>query len=394
MGGVEDQLGRAVVPLQLHDGRVRVVPLEVEDVADVGAAPAIDRLVVVADDGEVAVFRRQRPDPQVLRPVRVLVLVDVEVAPSILVPGEDLRRPVEQLDRLEQEVVEIERADLAETLLVADGEAGDRPLVEVDGVLAEERCVEHLVLRPADRAEHRARAELAGQGQVLLPEELLHQARLVLGVVDDEPPVDADRLAVPAEDPRAQRVERPGLDVAPGLADEADDPLAQLARGTVGERHGEDRPRPDVLDADQVGDPVGQHPRLAGSGAGEDQERALGRGHGALLLGIQATGDLSRAGSGPGRSLRPLGVLEGAPLVGGQLVRQVARLGSFAQPVGHCRRDGRSLRRGIGNVGASLDRRLVGEAADTPPTGRGTHVVIVGCDPSRRPISALGERSL
>ena len=110
MGGVEDQLRRAVVPLELHDRRVGVVALEVEDVPDVGAAPAVDRLVVVADDREVAVLRGERPDPQVLRPVRVLVLVDVEVAPAILVAREDVGRLVEEPDRLEEEVVEVERA--------------------------------------------------------------------------------------------------------------------------------------------------------------------------------------------------------------------------------------------------------------------------------------------
>ena len=59
--GVEDQLRRAVVLLELDDGRVRVVALEVEDVAQVGAAPRVDRLVVVADDREVAgAWRRGR----------------------------------------------------------------------------------------------------------------------------------------------------------------------------------------------------------------------------------------------------------------------------------------------------------------------------------------------
>ena len=127
MGRVEDQLGRAVVLLELDDRRVGVVALEVEDVADVGAAPAVDRLVVVADDREVAVLRGERPDPEVLRPVRVLVLVDVEVAPAILVAGEDVGRLVEQPDGLEEEVVEVERADLLEPLDVARRELARSP---------------------------------------------------------------------------------------------------------------------------------------------------------------------------------------------------------------------------------------------------------------------------
>src|SRR6185369_1823530 len=51
--GIEDQLRRAVVLLELDDRRIRPVALEVEDVAQVGAAPRVDRLVVVADNREV-----------------------------------------------------------------------------------------------------------------------------------------------------------------------------------------------------------------------------------------------------------------------------------------------------------------------------------------------------
>ena len=109
VGGIEDQLRRAVVLLELDDRGVRPVALEVEDVAQVRAAPRIDRLVVVADHAQVAVAGGQRPDPQVLRPVGVLVLVDVEVAPALLVLGQDVGRLLEQPDGLEQEVVEVER---------------------------------------------------------------------------------------------------------------------------------------------------------------------------------------------------------------------------------------------------------------------------------------------
>ena len=112
MGGVEDELGGAVVLLELDDGRIGPVALEVEDVADVRPAPAVDRLVVVAHDAEVPVLRRERLDPQVLRPVGVLVLVDVEVAPALLVLGEDVGRLLEEADGLEQEVVEVERVGL------------------------------------------------------------------------------------------------------------------------------------------------------------------------------------------------------------------------------------------------------------------------------------------
>ena len=128
------------------------------------------------------------------------------------------------------------------------------------------------------------RPVLAGRGHVLVAQDLLHQLLLVVGVVDDEAAVDPDRLAVAAQDPGAERVERAGLHVAAGVADEADDPLPQLGRGPVGEGHRQDLPRPDALDADEVGDAVGEDTRLAAAGAGEDQQRALGRRDRARLL--------------------------------------------------------------------------------------------------------------
>ena len=203
----------------------------------------------------------------------------------------------------------------------------------VDGVLAEERRVEHLVLRPADRAEDRARPELAGERQVLLAEELLHQALLVVGVVDDEAAADPDRLAVAAQDAGTERVERAGLDVAAGLADEADDPLAELAGGPVRERDREDRPGPDVLDADEVGDPMGEDAGLAGAGAGEDQERALGRGDGPGLLGVQAPDDLLGAALRVRARGSPAAPPRAPPLVRRQLRRLLAGQRRVAQPV-------------------------------------------------------------
>ena len=52
-GGGEDVAGRAVIALQPdHLGAGKVV-LEAQDVVDLGAAPAVDRLVVVADAADV-----------------------------------------------------------------------------------------------------------------------------------------------------------------------------------------------------------------------------------------------------------------------------------------------------------------------------------------------------
>ena len=60
--------------------RRRELAREVEDAAHVGAAEAVDRLVGVADDDQVAAVAGQRLEQRDLAGVGVLVLVDEDVA--------------------------------------------------------------------------------------------------------------------------------------------------------------------------------------------------------------------------------------------------------------------------------------------------------------------------
>ena len=96
----QDVLRGAVVLLHQEDRRVGIVALEVQDVLDRRAAPRVHALVGVADDADVAVPRRQHVHQLVLRAVRVLVLVDQDVAEPLLVVLQDLRVQLEQLDGL------------------------------------------------------------------------------------------------------------------------------------------------------------------------------------------------------------------------------------------------------------------------------------------------------
>ena len=98
-GGVEDDLRRAVVLLEADRCRFGKVVLEVENVAQVCAAPLVDRLIGIADDREVAVDLRQPLDQHVLRTVRVLVLVDHDVAELAGVEVAGLLGGFEELDR-------------------------------------------------------------------------------------------------------------------------------------------------------------------------------------------------------------------------------------------------------------------------------------------------------
>src|ERR1035438_3800660 len=73
-GRRENVLGGAVVLLQADGFGLGVVAFEVQNVPDVGAAPAIDRLVFVAHHADIAMLFRQQTHEVVLGAVGVLVL--------------------------------------------------------------------------------------------------------------------------------------------------------------------------------------------------------------------------------------------------------------------------------------------------------------------------------
>jgi hypothetical protein len=175
VGGVEDGLGRAEVLLQHDGGHVGEGALELQDVADVRAAPAVHGLVGVADDADVAVRLAQQLDDLVLGVVRVLELVHQDVAEALLIRGPHVVVGLQQVGGHHEQVVEIERVGREKTALVERVDLGDalaegvRPAA---GVLAERLEVDQLGLGLADDALHRPR------GQALLIEAELGRDHL------------------------------------------------------------------------------------------------------------------------------------------------------------------------------------------------------------------------
>ena len=184
------------------------VLLEVEDVAQVGAAPLVDRLIGIADDAEVAVDLGEPADQQVLRPVGVLVLVDHHEAELLGVLRPDRRRLLEQVDGLQQQVVEVERAALLQRVQVVGVDLGDLLVAPVVAGAGGHRVrALHPVLGAADARQRRARLDEAVVDVQLL-ERLLDDGELIGRVVDDEVARQADRRRLAAQQPGAQRVER------------------------------------------------------------------------------------------------------------------------------------------------------------------------------------------
>ena len=146
---------------------------------------------------------------------------------------------------------------------------------------------EQLVLGVADLARQRLGREALGV-EVELLEAALDEPPAVVLVVDREVALVAEALGLAAQEPRAHAVEGADPHGARDGPDEALDALLHLAGGLVGEGDGEDLVGLHVVRLDQVGDAVGEHARLAGAGAGEDQQRALEVRDGRALRLVEA----------------------------------------------------------------------------------------------------------
>ncbi len=298
VGRGEDRLGRAVVLLELDDARVGEVLLEVEDVADVGVAEAVDRLRVVADDGEVAVSgelhalaarrRLAAPDQQlqeaVLRVVGVLVLVDEDVAEARGVALADVLEELEQVDGAEQQVVEVHRVHAQQVALVEAVDLGDHLLEGRADLLPVGLGVEQAVLGGGELVVDRGGRVALGVDPDGVHAALGQPPRVGL-VVDRELARVAQALGLGAQDARAGSVEGHQPHPARAASEQALDPVAHLAGGLVGERDREDLAGLRLVGVDEVREAMRQHPRLAAAGAGEDQERPLAVRDG-LALGL------------------------------------------------------------------------------------------------------------
>ena len=110
--------GRAVILLEPDDLRAGKILLEPQDVGDLGAAPRIDRLVVVADAADVLALLREQPQPQILGLVGVLIFVDQDVLEALLVLLEHVAVRAQDRQHVEQQVAEIAGVERLQPLLI------------------------------------------------------------------------------------------------------------------------------------------------------------------------------------------------------------------------------------------------------------------------------------
>ena len=127
--GGEHGARAAVVFGQDHLARIRVPLGEIQDVADRCSPEAIDRLIVIADNGQIAPPIREKVNQRTLQSVRILVFVYQD--PAVLLPCSCCNKRViaQQLIGAQNLIAKIEQATLVQ-----------------DGAVGAQRCAKFTVL--------------------------------------------------------------------------------------------------------------------------------------------------------------------------------------------------------------------------------------------------------
>ena len=286
--GGQDGRGGAVVGLQPDDLRTFKILFEAQDVFHLRAAPGVDGLVVVADAADVAVALGQQPQPEVLHHVGILVLVHQDVAEAAVVVGQHVRMAAQDFRHVQQQIAEIRRIQRAQTRLVGRVEVLGVTIGEIGVLGRRDPGRRQAAVLPALDQRHQRRRRPAFRVQPFGFHHLFQQPKLVVGVQDGEVGGQADQLRVPAQHPRAQRVEGAEPEALDGGSEDGADAFAHLARGLVGEGDRQDLTGEGASGQQDMGEAGGQHACFAGAGAGQHQQRPVNGFHRRALFGVQA----------------------------------------------------------------------------------------------------------
>src|SRR5208283_1938041 len=283
-----------VILFEANHRCVWVIALEIENIPNVRAAPAVNRLVLVAHYANVLVPLREQPHQLILSAIGVLILVDHQefVAPPVLLS--QILVVLQQPNRFKQQIVEIERIGLPEAILITLVHHGQprrfrilrrtvhilRRLLVALGVRypGAHRPVLHELFVEPDVAE-----DLPDERDlvvVVVDVELAREAGAHVGETRSIASQHAHAEGVKRRDQRSRAMLR--------ITQQLEDAVAHLARRFVRKRDRQDGRTGHAMRLNQVRDAVSNYPGFAAAGAGQEQQRTLHMRDGRALLGIEA----------------------------------------------------------------------------------------------------------
>ena len=331
VGRIKDMLGGTVVLLETNGAGAGVLLFKIEDVLNVGAAETVDALVIVAHHADVAIAPRQQGGQAILQMVGVLILVDQHVAETAAIVFPHFPILLQQMHRLQNQIIEVQRVGIAEFARVKRIHFTDADLTPISlflPMLAVFCRTDHLLLGAGDGGEHLAGGKCLFI-QVQFLEAILDDPLAVVGIVDGKVAAVADAVNIAAQDAHTGGVEGGCPYIAALLPQHPLQALLQLVGSLVGEGNGQHLVGLGRLHGaeiagqgflilgrilrvglqklhlilgdghgdlvavtaaaitQQVGNAMDQHRGLAASGTGQQQQRSLSSQYTLALHGVQ-----------------------------------------------------------------------------------------------------------
>lgn len=300
---VEDGLRAAVVIFEGDDGCAGELLWEIEDVADGGGAEGVDRLGIVANDGDAGAVGTQVLENRGLEAVGVLVFVDKDVGEAfaeMAIAGGLGQECVPE----EKQIVVVEKmiAFFASGVGFEEGFKIDQ-ILSLGGVGLCEDFVEGK-LTVDDAAVDVGAEGLAGEVVLCVAEaevraEIADEIFGVGTIEDREVGGKTDRAAGLTEESYGDGVEGSAPDRAGDVAvadarEQCVDAAKHFGCGAASEGEEEDTVRVDAA-FDEPGDAASEGRRFAGACTGDDKEWFVAMGDG-LALGVVEVGEESFVG--------------------------------------------------------------------------------------------------
>src|SRR5713101_5994943 len=123
--GIENILCRAVIAFELDDACRREISGKTEQNGNIGPAPTVNGLILVAYDADILIWPDQQTHYFVLHAVRILVFVHVNVSETRLPLLARGRRFSQQIRGTQQQIIKIQRLATVQQLFVRRENFGD-----------------------------------------------------------------------------------------------------------------------------------------------------------------------------------------------------------------------------------------------------------------------------
>ena len=275
VGGLEDARGGSVVLFQLDHLQARIVVLQQAQVFAVGAAPGVDRLIIVTDGGEGIAPLSQQLEQAVLAAIGVLVLVHQQVPDPAAPALRDFVMLAEENHRQPDQVVEIHRLISAQSAFVIGVELRRGSLELVSRIAQRRFRLGQHILPQRD-----ARLQGAQPAAVDVARKFLEKRRGIGRIENRKARLEADARGFLAQDAHAEGMKSADDHAFGAGADQLADAFLHLLRRLVGEGDGGNVRWRNAVVIDQPGDLVRDDARLARAGAGQHQQRSIEVAHG------------------------------------------------------------------------------------------------------------------